>query len=197
MKPLNRIILYFLFLHIIPGIHGYLYPDDGWPTSFKDFHFREYGNEMINMFEDNYIKRLFNRGYNSGSLSDPISENWHPRILEELIDNSNKALQDAVEQIRNCPTFNKLFGEVAKKNLQKIKNTIGFCSFGADGTINQTWLRLKLAYLGNFLYHCGKQAREIENGQRTDFDLTTDSFNIGSWGDIDKNPITKNIAHEL
>jgi hypothetical protein len=43
----------------------------------------------------------------------------------------------------------------------------------------------------------GKQAREIENGQRTDFDLTTDSFNIGSWGDIDKNPITKNIAHEL
>lgn len=65
MKQLKKVILYFLLLHFVQAIYGYLYPDNNWPTSFKKIYFREYDNKIENMFEDSYIKLLFNRGYKS------------------------------------------------------------------------------------------------------------------------------------
>ena len=198
MKPFKRVFSYYLLLFFFTMSYGLLFADNNWPNSFTKFYFRRAGNEIINMFDDNYVRLLFNRGYNPGTSDrSPINTNFQNKILEQLIPKSNEALTAAVEQVKNCSAFNDLFGESTEKALSTLKNGICYGFQGGDATINSSGFFLKMGYLGNFLYHLGKQAREIENGQRSNFDLTSDHFDINQFGDMEKNSIVKSMAHEM
>ena len=147
------------------------------------------------MFENKYVSFYFNEGYNPDANYTPIKKKWHDAILDHLKENSHKVSSDAVAQVKNCSVFNKLFGKQAKKFLSRMKNRIKFKSQYAEGTVNHYGIFLTKNYLYRFLWNMGKQAKEIENGQRKDFDLKPEHFNE-AWG-TPIVPIKKTIAHEI
>ena len=198
MKHLKKIIFYFLLFNFIQGIYSYLYPNNGWPTSF-DYFYGNAKNPITSMFNDEKVTKWFNQGYNPDDRYISINKDNKRRILDNLNEISNKVVFEAINQVKNCPAFNKLFGKMAGKYLSDMKNNFTFTEslpVFAWGTVNHFGILVKNRYLEYFLYHVGKQAREIENGQRKDFELSPDHFNEG-WGGKALIPIIENIAHEL
>ena len=127
-----------MILNFIQGIYSYLYPDNGWPTSFNYF----YGNAenpIENMFNDEKVTKWFNQGYNPDDRYSPIKGKWHDIILGYLKENSQKVALDAVNQVKNCSAFNKLFGKEAGKYLSDMQNNFTFTEglpVLAWGTVN-------------------------------------------------------------
>ena len=201
MRFSKVIILYCLILFFIPGSFKYLYSDDGWPTYFT-YYYGDSLNPIENMFKDEKLSRCFNYGYygdNTDKKYNPINEKNRDDILQKLTENSNNVVLDALNQVKNCSVFNDLFGENAEKFLSKMRNRFTFTNNLpnlAYGTVSDWGIFVKDRYLQYFLYHLGEQAREIDNGQRTDFDLTTEHFNYGMGGKATI-PIATTVAHEL
>jgi hypothetical protein len=151
------------------------------------------------MFKDEKVCKWFNRGYNPDDRYIPISKDNRRRILNQLNKISNKTVFEAINQVKNCSAFNKLFGNKAERFLSRMKNRFTFTRNipgGGLGTVSNYGIFAKDLYLKNFLYHMGKQAREIENGQRSDFELTPDHFDYG-WGGKASISIKITVPHEL
>lgn len=158
MGKLKKIFFSFLVLFFMQVSYGYLYPANGWPTSFT-YHYGNAENEIQNMFKDEKVSIWFNRGYNPDDRYSPINKENKRRILEQLKKISDKAIFDAINQVKNCSTFNKLFGNNAEKYLPNIKNRFTFAESlpnFAWGTTSNFGIFVKTNYLKYFLYHVGK-----------------------------------------
>jgi len=187
------IILFFFYLNT------QLKADDNWPKSFKKFSYNSTRNDIKNILEDDPTRYFFNKGYNpNGDKYEPIPSKYHNKILEKLINNLNKSLSDSTELIKNCSFFNNLFGKMIKKNLPNVPKTLCIShQIGGDGTITNMGFFIHSKYFNNFIYHIGKQLRDINNGQMDDINISPDHFDLDRNGNIEGNPIKTNMGHEL
>jgi len=145
MNNLKKILFCFLLLNFIQGIYGYLYPNDSWPMSFN-YCYGFARNPIKNMFNDENVTKWFNQGYNPDDRYSPIKGQWHDPILGYLKKNSQKVALNAVNQVKNCSAFNKLFGNKAGKFLSRMENNFTFTGSlpnFAWGTVNQFGILVK------------------------------------------------------
>jgi hypothetical protein len=198
-RKIINIFLVLIFLSFIPGTHLISVTENNWPDSFEEFTYLNTKNNIENIFEDDPTKYFFNKGYNpNGDKYRPIPSNIHNKFLDKLKSNLNKGFSDSTGKLKNCSAFNNLFDKMIKKNLPKIPETLCISNqIAGDGTINNMGFFLHSKYFNNYIYHFGKQLREIENGQRDDFNITVDHFDIDRIGNKEGNPIKTNLGHEL
>ena len=199
MKIIKIFNIFLIVIFFFFNLNTQLKANDNWPKNFKYFTYINTRNYIKNILEDDTTRYFFNKGYNpNGDKYEPIPLKYHDKILDKLINNLNKALSDSTEMVKSCPTFINLFDKMIKKNLPTVPKTICISpQLRGDGTITNMGIFIHSKYFNNFIYHIGKQLRDIENGQMDDFNITTEHFDINRNGDKEGNPIKTNMGHEL